>query len=83
MDWNRASQIRIAGSGGTLTRRELLQQASCVLAMGVVPRRALLAIEPVSPVMATLSNYMAQARNRALPDEVAEQAKQHILDTLA
>ena len=83
MDGNRTSQIRIAGSGGTLTRRELLQQASCMLAMGVVPRRALLAIEPVSPVMATLSNYMAQARNRALPDEVAEQAKQHILDTLA
>jgi 2-methylcitrate dehydratase PrpD len=39
--------------------------------------------QPVSPVMATLSTYMTEARGRALPDEVVEKAKHHILDTLA
>jgi 2-methylcitrate dehydratase PrpD len=37
----------------------------------------------VSPVMATLSAYMADAGTRPLPPEVAEQAKHHLLDTLA
>jgi 2-methylcitrate dehydratase PrpD len=37
----------------------------------------------ISPVMATLSTYMSEAGSRALPDEVVEKAKQHILDTLA
>src|SRR3954468_3954647 len=35
------------------------------------------------PVMATLSDYMAAAGGRALPAEAAEQAKHHLLDTLA
>jgi 2-methylcitrate dehydratase PrpD len=34
-------------------------------------------------VMNALSNYMASARARALPEEVAEQAKCHLIDTLA
>jgi 2-methylcitrate dehydratase PrpD len=33
--------------------------------------------------MTALSAYMSEARNRALPDEVSEQAKFHLLDTLA
>ena len=33
--------------------------------------------------MATLSNYMAAAKDRALPPDVAEKAKHHILDTFA
>jgi 2-methylcitrate dehydratase PrpD len=37
----------------------------------------------VSPVMDKLSRYMSEARDRALPDEVAEKTKQHIVDTLA
>lgn len=37
----------------------------------------------ISPVMAKLSSYMSEAAGRALPDEVVEKAKQHILDTLA
>ncbi len=37
----------------------------------------------VSPVMAELSAYMADALNRKLPEEVAEKGKHHILDTLA
>ncbi len=33
--------------------------------------------------MTALAAYMSAARTRALPDEVAEQAKYHLLDTLA
>jgi 2-methylcitrate dehydratase PrpD len=38
---------------------------------------------PISDIMMRLSSYMAQARDRAVPDEVMEQAKWHILDTFA
>ena len=37
----------------------------------------------VSPVMQQLSAYMGAASTRALPGEVVEKAKQHILDTFA
>ncbi len=37
----------------------------------------------ISPVMRDLSGYIATARERNLPKEVAEKAKQHLLDTLA
>jgi len=37
----------------------------------------------ISPAMATLSAYMAAAKDRALPPDVVEKAKHHILDTLA
>jgi 2-methylcitrate dehydratase PrpD len=33
--------------------------------------------------MDELSNYMAQAKSRILPPDVAEKAKEHVLDTLA
>ena len=35
------------------------------------------------PVMSSLAAYMSAARTRALPDEVTEQAKFHLLDTMA
>ena len=37
----------------------------------------------VSPIMQQLSTYMSAASTRALPDDVIEKAKQHILDTFA
>src|SRR5262245_32123034 len=37
----------------------------------------------VSPVMQTLSDYMAAAGSHPLPDEATEHAKHHLLDTLA
>jgi 2-methylcitrate dehydratase PrpD len=37
----------------------------------------------ISPVMEKLSAYMADAHNRALPDNVAQETKHHILDTIA
>ncbi len=38
---------------------------------------------PISDVMTRLSAYMSQARERALPADVTEQAKWHVLDTFA
>ena len=37
----------------------------------------------ISPVMEKLSAYMAEARNRALPDNVVQETEHHILDTIA
>ena len=38
---------------------------------------------PISDVTNRLSAYMSEAGDRALPDKVLEQAKWHILDTVA
>jgi 2-methylcitrate dehydratase PrpD len=83
MDSKRTSQLHSGGSGQRLTRRALLARASCILGIGLLPRSVWMVAQSVSPVMTTLSNYMAQARTRALPGEVMEKAKQHILDTFA
>jgi 2-methylcitrate dehydratase PrpD len=42
-----------------------------------------MAAEEISPVMAKLSTYMSEARNRVLPDNVVREAQHHILDTIA
>jgi 2-methylcitrate dehydratase PrpD len=74
------------------TRRRLLQLASqSTLLAAVTPEFAKAAAifllddpaHSVSPIMQQLSSYMAAAASRALPEEVLEKAKQHILDTLA
>jgi 2-methylcitrate dehydratase PrpD len=39
--------------------------------------------DPAGPVMIKLSTYMSEAQGRALPGEVLEKAKHHILDTFA
>ena len=75
-----------------LSRRSLFELAGLAMATAAVPPRALIAeLSPsldttgqgVSPVMDKLSIYMSEASGRALPDEVTEKTKQHILDTLA
>ena len=53
------------------------------LAAGVLPGRLVFAADPISPLMTTLSAYMGDARQRALPAAVVEAAKDHILDTFA
>ncbi len=70
---------------GSLTRRGLLQRAGWTAATAAVAGfpRVLFAAEGLSPVMAKLSAYMSEAAGRALPDEVIEKAKHHILDTFA
>jgi 2-methylcitrate dehydratase PrpD len=39
--------------------------------------------DAISPVMRTASAYIAQAGGKALPDEITEVTKHHLLDTLA
>lgn len=58
-------------------RRDLLYRAGGAIA--VTAFRA--AAAPVSPVTAELTAYMSGAANQALPPDVLEQAKFHILDT--
>ena len=70
-------------SRSVLTRRSLLQSAACVFAGAMLPRVPEIAAQEISPVMAKLSTYMSEARNRALPDNVVREAIHHILDTLA
>src|SRR5467141_3993319 len=82
-----------AGNGGpVLTRRNMLGLAGLTFATTIIPPEFLAtkaaasedeAAQGVSPVMDKLSRYMSEASERALPDEVVEKAKHHILDTLA
>ncbi|MSO81846.1 MAG: MmgE/PrpD family protein [Acidobacteria bacterium] len=65
-----------------ISRRDLLQRGALVLGSVALPSARLRA-QAVGPVMATLSSYMAAAKDRGLPAEVVEKAKQHILDTFA
>ena len=63
-------------------RRRLLQLACGALAASLLPRFALGA-ESGGSVIAILSSYMSAAATRALPDEVVEATKLHLLDTLS
>jgi 2-methylcitrate dehydratase PrpD len=79
-----------------LTRRNLLEWAGLAVtsaafpavasAMGArasrLPQTEKNSTATIS-VMSPLSVYMSEAANRALPEDVTEKAKQHILDTLA
>lgn len=69
--------------GVRLTRRSVLTGAAGAVAAAGLSRIPLFAEEAVSPPMARLSSYMGDARNLALPEDVAETAKHHILDTFA
>jgi 2-methylcitrate dehydratase PrpD len=71
-------------SNHRLTRRGLLQRAVWLLpATSFLARWAGAAAQEVSPVMAKLSTYMAEARKMELPEKVVQDAKHHILDTVA
>jgi 2-methylcitrate dehydratase PrpD len=82
MENHRNAKIVKANIGGRLSRRGLLQRAGWTAAAAAFPG-GLFAADTVSPVMAKLSAYMSEAGGRALPDEVVEKAKHHILDTFA
>ena len=41
------------------------------------------ALQDISPVTRALTDYVAEALGRPLPEEVAEKARHHVLDTLA
>src|SRR5215831_15898033 len=57
-------------------------QSGGALAAALLPHRLARAAAPPGPVITELSRYMAQAKDRALPANVLEKAKHHILDTL-
>jgi 2-methylcitrate dehydratase PrpD len=70
----------------------MLELAGLAVATAALPPGAVMAKpspkrdttgQGVSPVMDKLSLCMSEASGRALPDEVTEKTKQHILDTLA
>jgi 2-methylcitrate dehydratase PrpD len=76
----------------TVTRRRLIKLGGVSTIVAALPSglaRAASFLRPdeppqgVSPIMQQLSTYMSAASSRALPDEVVEKAKQHILDTFA
>ena len=79
---HRNGNIAKTKAGAGLSRRSLLQRAGWTAAAAAFPS-GLFAAETVSPVMAKLSAYMSEAGGRALPGEVVEKAKHHILDTFA
>jgi 2-methylcitrate dehydratase PrpD len=64
-------------------RRDLLKTAGGAFVASMIPRGLAAAPATVSPMMATLSTYMAEAAHRPLPDAVVEKTKHMILDTLA
>lgn len=67
-----------------MNRRRVLGTAStAVLGLALSPPRLFAQSSGPSPEMIALSDYMSAARTRALPAEVAEQAKHHLIDTLA
>src|ERR1700752_2928732 len=82
-----------AGNSRTiLSRRNLPELAGLAAATAAFPAETVMTkpdLRPdtseqgVSPVMEKLSAYMSEAAGRALPDEVTEKTKQHILDTFA
>src|SRR4051794_6917105 len=65
-----------------MDRRHLLRMAAAATALGV-PARAFAQTPGPGPIMGALSSYMSGAGARALPAEITEQAKYHLLDTLA
>jgi 2-methylcitrate dehydratase PrpD len=65
-----------------ISRRSALTRGAFALCSAVLPR-AVAHAQTVGPVMSALSAYMAAAKDRALPADVAEKATHHILDTFA
>jgi 2-methylcitrate dehydratase PrpD len=77
---------------GNFSRRRLIKLASlsgagAALSPGFFKAAVFLgsdqSLNTVSPIMQQLGAYMSAAGTRALPEEVVEKAKEHILDTFA
>src|SRR5215468_6652296 len=67
----------------SIHRRDLLKTAGGAVVVSMIPRELFAIGANVSPLMTTLSEYMASAGGRAVPDGVVEKTKHMILDTLA
>lgn len=66
MAYDQAEVQRELNNSGLPTRRSILQAASGIAAATLVRANGEAVAGSVSPVMATLSDYMAEARNRAI-----------------
>ena len=66
-----------------MRRRSVLGMAAMAGLGGIVPVSRGAQAAPLSPEMQFLSEYMAAAATMLLPSDAAEQARFHILDTLA
>lgn len=84
--------VEQSATGPSMTRRGLFEFAGLACAAAAIPSKlSAKAASPnqsngtqnISPVMEKLSAYMSEAGTRALPNEVAEKTKQHVIDTLA
>jgi 2-methylcitrate dehydratase PrpD len=74
----------IVNPNNTMDRRRVLGIAAMTATGLTVSRTHVLAqTSGPGPEMSTLSTYMSAAGTRALPPEVTEHAKYHLLDTLA
>src|SRR6266852_1779921 len=73
---------KAASGEATVTRRGVLQGGGAIAAAALPAGRAKGA-QPVGPVMAALGTYLGNAYDRALPDDVVEKMKHHVLDTFA
>ncbi|HVB99541.1 MAG TPA: MmgE/PrpD family protein [Candidatus Dormibacteraeota bacterium] len=80
----------VTGKRPQFSRRSLFREAGQLFVgaslLPLLPRsQSSKAPRPASTdqVMRKLSAYMSEAKDRALPDEVVEKAKQHVLDTFA
>ena len=73
---------KASNGASNVTRRDVLQAGSTIAAAALSSGKAAGA-QPVGPVMAALSTYMSNGRDRALPDAVVEKTKHHVLDTFA
>jgi 2-methylcitrate dehydratase PrpD len=96
MSSDQSDEKSAGNNAAILTRRNLFELAGLAVAATAIPpiltvskpdRSEFLSgatpIDTVGPVMTRLSTYMSEAGEKALPDEVTEQTKLHILDTFA
>jgi len=74
----------MVGSPQSMNRRRFLgASGTAVAGIAVAPARTLAQASGPVPETSALSEYMSSAGARALPADAAEQAKHHLLDTLA
>jgi 2-methylcitrate dehydratase PrpD len=88
MDQDQSTKLVSEKGAGSFTRRSLLQSTLWLLPATVfLAKLEALGLEAaapdLSPVMLKLSTYMAAASATELPEKVVQDAKHHILDTIA
>ena len=66
-----------------MNRRHLLHMTATTAMVLGLPARVFAQTSGPGPIMSALSAYMSAAGTRALPAEITEHAKYHLLDTLA